>query len=63
MFAICRYWGQPPKWLDSLPGEEKEILIADYILNHQTKEQSQEHKNRYNERILEKARHRWENTK
>ena len=59
IYAICRHWGQSPQWFRELAGEEKHLIIADYILTHQTKEQAQEQQETYNRKVIARARKNW----
>jgi len=55
---VCKHWGQPPQWFTNLAGEEKHLIIADYLLTHQTKDEAQEQQDQYNKKVLERARNR-----
>ncbi len=54
--AVSRYWGKDPNWYNTLDVDNKRIVLADYLLAHETEEQSKERKNRHQRRIIERAR-------
>ena len=52
-FSIARFWNRDPYWFYSLDRELRNKLIADYRIYHESKEQFDKRKEKYNDKKLQ----------
>lgn len=56
---ISHRWNQGPFWFETLDRETQELLIAEYMLEHEPKKEAEKRKIRYNRHMLAKKREKW----
>lgn len=53
MIRIAHFWKKDPNWLMTLEKPEKNKLIADYILFHESQKDREKREKRYKNKVLE----------